>query len=293
MRRTKFSAVVALVLSLLFALGAATSVFAASSSTSKPAVTGEVAQAIEILGDIKWKAYSEANSGKHFYSGGDVAVDMSSAVYEKANSDDVLSYEFDKNATIDGVNCVVMPEAGTVTFKVTVPETGLYAVSWKYYDLVCKSTNIERTFRINGSVPFNEVRNIIMTKTWVDEYKYDNDGNIVFDKDGNGNDRRPSKTQASSWKDYDVCDPTGYYNGSFWFYFEAGENTIAIEGQKEPVAISDIVLKAYEPQMTYAEYKEYIHSEYQPAPADVSIMIQAEHPTSESDATLYAVTDRS
>ena len=293
MRRTKFSAVVALVLSLLFALGAASSVFAASSSTSKPAVTGEVAQAIEILSDIKWKAYSEEYSGGHFYSGGDIAVDMSSAVYEKANSDDVLSYEFDGNATIDGVKCVVTPESGTVTFKVTVPESGLYAVSWKYYDLVCKSTNIERTFRINGAVPFNEVRNLIMTKTWVDEYKYDNDGNIVFDKDGNGNDRRPSKAQASSWKDYDVCDPTGYYNGSFWFYFEAGENTVSIEGQKEPVAIADIVLKAYKPQMTYAEYKEYIHSKYQPAPADVSIMIQAEHPTSESDATLYAVTDRS
>lgn len=91
MRRTKFSAVVALVLSLLFALGATTSVFAASSSTSKPAVTGEVAQAIEILSDIKWKEYYAEHSGGKFYTGSDVAVDMGSASYERANSDDVLS----------------------------------------------------------------------------------------------------------------------------------------------------------------------------------------------------------
>ena len=179
MRRTKFSAVVALVLSILFACGAATSVFAASSSTTKPAVTGEVAQAIEILSDIKWKAYSGLYSTEKYYTGSDIAVDMSSAAYEKANSDDVLSYEFDAKAVIDGVDCVVMPESGTVSFKVNVPETGLYAVSWKYYDLVCKSTNIERTFRINGTVPFNEVRNLLMTKTWVDDYKYDENGEIT------------------------------------------------------------------------------------------------------------------
>lgn len=293
MRRTKLSAIVALVLSLLFVSGAVTSVVAASSSTTKPAVTGEVAQAIEILGDIKWKAYSGLYSTEKYYTGSDIAVDMSSAAYEKASSDDVLSYEFDAKAVIDGVECVVMPESGTVSFKVNVPETGLYAVSWRYYDLVCKSTNIERTFRINGTVPFNEVRNLLMTKTWVDEYNYDENGEIVFEKDGNGNDRRPSKVQAPSWKDYDVSDPTGYYNGSFWFYLEAGENTISIEAQKEPVAIADIVLKSYAPQMTYAEYKTYIHSKYSPAPADAFIMIQAEHPTAESDSTLYAVTDRS
>lgn len=293
MRRTKLSAIVALVLSLLFVCGAATSVFAASSSTTKPDITGEVAQAIEILSDVKWKTYSALHSGEKYYTGGDIAVNMSSAVYEAANADDVLSYDFDASAKIDGKSCVIMPEAGTVSFKVNVPETGLYAISWRYYDLVCKSTNIERTFRINGTVPFNEVRNLLMTKTWVDDYKYDENGNIVFDKDGNGNDRRPSKVQTPCWKDYDVSDPTGYYNGSFWFYLEAGENTISIEAQKEPVAIADITLKAYKPQMTYAEYKAYIHAHYSPASADTLITIQAENASSESDATLYAVTDRS
>lgn len=293
MRRTKITATIALVLSLLFLCGAATSVFAASSSNSKPEITGEVAQAIEILSDIKWKTYSAQYPYESFYSGSDIAVDISSAVYTSAAENEELSYEFSANGEIDGRKCVITPESGTVAFKVNVPETGLYAIAWDYYDLKCKSTNIERTLRINGKVPFNEVRNLLMTKTWVDEYKYDENGNIVFDKDGNGNDRRPPKVQSPSWKTYYVSDPTGYYNGNFWFYLEQGENEIEIEAQKEPVAFSNIRLTKYAPQISYAEYLEYIHDNYEAAPADAKIMIQAEHASAVSDATLYAVTDRS
>ena len=293
MKRTKITGVIALALSLLFVLGSMTGVLAASEGSTTIAIGNEVAEAIEILGDIKWKAYYALYSGEGFYTGADVFADMSSAKYTVANADDELAYEFDAAAVIDGVNCVVLPESGTVTFEVTVPETGLYAISWEYYDLVCKATNIERTLRLNGTVPFNEVRNIMMAKTWSEDYTYDNDGNVVFKKDSSGNDRRPSMDQASSWKTYTVCDPTGYYNGAFWFYLEAGKNTIALEAQKEPVAISNIRLTQYTGQISYAEYYKYIHDNYSPAPADAYIYLRAETPSSSSDSTLYPVNDRS
>ena len=293
MKRTKITGVIALVLSLLFVFGSMSGVLAASASSPSQTVTGEVAEAIEILSDIKWRAYNALYSGEKFYKGDDIYVDMSSASYTAAASDDELAYEYDANAVIDGVDCVISPESGTVTFNVNVPQTGLYAISWDYYDLVCKATNIERTLRINGTVPFNEVRNILMTKSWAEIYKYDDDGNVVFDKDSSGNDRRPSMTQTPSWKSYTVCDPTGYYNGSFYFYLEAGENTISLEAQKEPVAISNIRLTEYKAQMSYADYYKYIHENYSAAPADAFIYLRAETPSSSSDSTLYPVNDRS
>lgn len=295
MRKTKFTATVALVLSLMFVFGTFSVSFAASSSDSEQSnkLSDAVTEAIEILGDVKWKAYSETHAGDKFYSGKDIPIDLSTAVYESGNVDGELSYEFKSSETLDGVECVVMPESGTVTFTVNVPESGLYAISLDYYDLVCKSTNIERTLRINGKVPFNEVRNLVLSKTWVDEFEYDENGDIVFEKDGSGNDRRPAKTQAPSWKSYSVCDPTGYYNGDFYFYLEAGENTISFEAQKEPVAMSNICLKAYEKQMTYAEYKAYIEANYSAAPADAKIYMEAEHSSAASDSTLYPVNDRS
>ena len=294
MRRTKFTAALALVLSMVFALGMMTPAIAASTTTST-ALSNEVAQAIEILGDVKWKTYraSLAEAKYPFYKGEDIYVDLSSAVIEDEMIDDESRYVFDKNAEYGGEKCVVLPETGTVTFKVNVPESGIYAISWDYYDLPSKSTNIERTLRINGKVPFNEVRNLLMTKTWVNSYKYDDNGKVIFDKDGNGNDRRPSMNQIPSWKHYYVSDPTGYYNGQFVFYLEAGENEIGIGAQKEPVAIKALKLEKYTPQTTYEDYLKEIHSKYKPAPADAYIMIEAETPSAVSDNTLYPIADRS
>ena len=286
MRRNKFLAMLAAVLALLLFIGPMSSVFAAS--TTKPTNGNEeVAQAIEILGDIKWKDYVGEHSGEKFYSGDDIVVDLSTAVY---TGDNPGGY---RTEVIEGVECVVTPDSGSVTFKVTVPQSGLYAVSWDYYDVIAKSTNIERTFRINGKVPFNEVRNLLMTKSWSNDYKYDENGNVVFDKDGNGNDRRPSMVQAPSWKHFAVSDPTGYYNGSFYFHFEEGENELTIEAQKEPVAFSNVRVTAYKAQMTYEEYYKYIHENYSPAPADALIYISAETPSRVSDNTLYPINDRS
>lgn len=295
MRNTKTCAIVSLILACLMLMGTFSGVFAASSAdtaTNAGGLTGAVAEAIEILGDIKWAEYSALYEGTKFYSGEDIKIDMSTAQYEaKLTEGEVLSYDYDANAKIDGVDCIVLPESGSVSFEVNVPESGLYAIGWDYYDLVCKSTNIERTLRINGTVPFNEVRNILMTKTWVDDYVKDENGNAVFEKDGVGNDRRPAKITAPCWKEYTVSDSTGYYNGAFYFYLEAGENTITVEAQKEPMAISNVVLKAYEKQMSYAEYKSYIEANYKPASADAYYYIEAEKSSSASDATLYPDTD--
>lgn len=292
MRRTKLTASVALVISLAMILGCMSGVLAASatdtSTDTSSSLTGEVARAIEILGDVKWKEYAAEHTGDKFYTGNDIIVDLSGGVYAGDDAD-----EFSATAEYDGVSCVLLPESGSFTVKVNVPESGLYAVSWDYYDVVAKSTNIERTLRINGEVPFNEVRNLLMTKSWSNVYKYDGEGSIVFDKDGNGNDRRPSMEQKPSWKHYDVCDPTGYFNGQFYFYLEAGENEITLEAQKEPVAISNLKLTAYKQQMSYAEYSAYIHEHYKAASSGAFVYIDAEKPSLVSDNTLYPASDRS
>lgn len=295
MRRTKITSIIALILVMIFASSSVFGVVAASSTDSDDSVlSGTVAEAIEILGDIKWKQYASQLVGASLYTGNPVAVDMKSATYDAEGTDETtLSTKFDKNAVRDGVPCVDMPEAGSVTFKVNVPETGIYAIGWDYYDIVCKSTNIERTLRIDGEVPFNEVRNLLLTKNWIDEYEYDENGNIVFAKDGSGNERRPAKLSAPQWNEYTVSDPTGFYDGAFFFLLEKGEHTITLQAQKEPIAIANIVLKEFTTNITYAEYKADIESKYNKAPQDAFIKIEGENPWRTSDCTLYPVNDRS
>ena len=100
MKRTKITGVIALTLSILFVLGSMTGALAASEGSTTIAIGNEVAEAIEILGDIKWKAYSALYSGEKFYTGSDVFADMSSAKYTVANAGDELAYEFDAAAVM-------------------------------------------------------------------------------------------------------------------------------------------------------------------------------------------------
>ncbi|MCQ2435609.1 MAG: extracellular solute-binding protein [Clostridia bacterium] len=308
MKKTKFAAMLSLLLACLMVSTCVLSVFAGDvSDRDKTAqiVSDTVKEAIEILGDVKWEEYSLNMTTPNpktkvldytMYSGAPISVNIGSAVYEPGVNVDqsTLSYQFDADANIDGVKCVITPESGTVTWTVTVPEKGLYAISLTYYDLISKSTNIERTLRVNGEVPFNEVRNLLFTKTWADDYKPENfadDGSIIYDIDGNGNERRPAKKQTPEWTTIDIGDPTGYYNGMFFFALEEGENTISLQSQKEPMAISDITVKEYTRQITYAEYKAQIESKYSPAPADAFIKIEAERTSTVSDRTLYPIND--
>ena len=213
-------------------------------------------------------------------------------------------------AELDGkTNVLYLPSEGGATWTVTVPETGLYAIDLSFYAIselngekVSKAADIERTLRINGEVPFTEVRNLLMTKTWIDalsddQIVYDQDGNIediLYDEDSVGNHRRPAKVEAPEWRKYTVCDPTGYYNGEFFFYLEAGENTITLEAQKEPVALESITLRERKALLTYEEYiAMHVDQGVTRAPQDSIIRLEAEFATATSSSTIYGQNDSS
>ncbi len=301
MENSKLTRVVALFLSVLMVSGVFLSVGAADTTrATKKEETSVANEALEILGDAKWSEYKEKYGAMPNYEGEDIVID----------SDDIVSLPEGGEilAELDGkTNVVYLPGEGSATWTVNVPVSGLYAIDWSFYAItelngvkISKAADIERTLRINGEVPYTEVRNLLMTKTWVDvlesnQITTDNYGNIVdieYDVDAAGNERRPSKVEAPVWSDYTVCDPTGYYNGEFYFYLEAGENTITLEAQKEPVAISAITLRARESLMTYEEYLAY-HRDlgHTVAPKDVSVYLEAEYASATSSSTIYGQND--
>ncbi len=303
MENSKLTRVIALVLSVMMVAGVFLSVGAASvtlTSTSAKEENSVANEALEILGDTKWTEYKEKYGTMPNYEGEDIVL----------TADDVVSLPEDGRilSELDGKqNVVYLPGEGSATWTVTVPETGLYAMDFVYNAIaeldgedISKAADIERTLRINGEVPFTEVRNLLMTKTWVDvltddQVVKDTNGNIsdiIYDQDSAGNEKRPKKEEAPEWNTYTVCDPTGYYNGEFYFYLEAGENTITLEAQKEPVAIGSIVLRARESLMTYEEYLAF-HRDlgHVIANKDISILLEAEFASATSSSTIYGQND--
>ena len=306
MENSKLTRVVAMVLTVLMVAGVFMSVGAANApllttTAKKEEETSIANEALEILGDTKWTEYKEKFGSQPDYTGDDIVINAADAIALPDNAK-VLAELGGKS------NVLYLPSEGRATWTVTVPMTGLYAMDLSYYAIaeldgqkISKAADIERTLRIDGEVPFTEVRNLLMTKTWVDklnkdQIEYDtvtgNISKINYEKDGAENERRPAKEEAPVWSEYTVCDPTGYYNGEFFFYLEAGEHTITLEAQKEPLALETITLRERESLLTYEKYRAmHVDMGHTVAPENAVIRLEAEYYSATSSSTIYGQND--
>ena len=298
MENSKLKRAVALVLSVMmvFCLFATANPALYAANAQAEADNSTTDEALEILKDTKWAKYKEKYASGPKYNGEAITVNSSAS-----EGGEIVDY-------LGKTNVVFVSDTGSVSWTVNVPTDGLYAIDILYSylgsdDKRAKAADIERTLRINGEVPFTEVRNLIFTKKWVDvldnvKVEKDDYGNITdieYDKDSSDNERRPVKKIQPEWTNYTVCDPTGNYNGEFYFYLKAGENVITLQSQKEYMYVDTITVRA--PQ-TLKSYSEYLAEQAglgisNPAPAGSSIKLEAEFYSATSSSTIYGQNDRS
>ncbi len=287
MNRTKTQRLTALALSLLMLSGVFV-VPSAAEDTAETETTEQqntsssntsIAEVSEMLNSISYAEYKEKYADVKRAT---KEVTINAADYNEELTDAKVTVE--SNYGGSSGKSLYIPDSGTVTWDVEIPETGNYAVEIKYYPAEGKSNSIERIFYINGKVPFSEARYLAMTKVWVHNY---NTENGRFDVDLNGNDIRPTTVEAPVWRTYSFIDSNGFYPNPFEFYFEKGSNTIALEGVREPVVIESIRLYPYEDLPTYEEYIQG-----KSAAVAEPIKIDAETPSAVSHVTVYPVYDR-
>jgi len=311
--KTKAKRLLAMLLAVMLVLPITLSVSAAGnddegSSASSPSIS----DVSEILDMISYSDYciKYTNVGK---GNKDIEVDISENVFVVDGAESKIPV---KEAEAGGVKAdgILVPENGTVSFKVNVPNStnsekyptapkgGMYTIEIVYCQEGDKSNSIERIFYLNGYVPFSEARSIVLTKVWTYEYKYEN-GKPVFKQEelGGGelgNDIRPNVVQSAQWINYSISDANGYYTAPFEFFFQEGENTLSFESQREPVIIQSITLKPAKKLPTYEEYLAAIKNKYNATPKDNTVssnathVFQAETPNYVSAVTMYPVNDR-
>ena len=301
MENSKLKRAVALALSVvmvfcLFVTANPTSLVAAGAAEENGNSTTD--EALEILKDTKWAKYKEKYANVPNYQGDAITVNADAADLSKGG---------EKVEYLGKQNVVLMSDTGSVSWTINVPETGLYAIDivYSYFgsdDSRAKAADIERTLRINGEVPYTELRNLVFTKKWIDildedMVKKDENGNIIdieYDKDSADNERRPVKELKPEWTNYTVCDPTGNYSGEFYFYLEKGENVITLQSQKEYMFIDTITVREREFLQSYDEYKAYYDAKgYTAVAEDVAFKLEAEFYSATSSSTIYGQNDRS
>ncbi len=254
----------------------------------------------------------EAMNKAMLRTGETVALDVVADV--DAGKTDAAGVKAASFTDADGVtmNAVYVPDSGTVAWTFRVAKAGLYALRLVYTTDSAKKNSIERNFYLNDSIPFSEARSLILTKTWKTLLKdltavtevggvsdvskiagycrVAPDGTLYrFATDSQGNEIKPLSSPYAVWTAAEFIDADGMYTAPFEFYLEAGENTIALKGVREPMYIASMEMFTVEDNVSYEEYRA---SRDGAAGTDV-ILLQAELPSAVSSYTIYPIYDRS
>ncbi len=278
MRKTTSKKLMCLLLSVLTVVPVF-AVNASAAGTDDGKNTSGLHSVSESLNTASYAEYSAEYEGA---PKGSATVTVAATDYLAAETD--AQVEVVKDYKGDSGNALMIQDAGKVTWEVTVPKAGMYAIRTDYCSVSDKSNSIERSLYINGVVPFAEARYIMMKKMWVNEY---NEETGRFSLDANGNELRPVCTVKHVWQTCLFMDSNGYYANPFVFYLEEGVNTIALEAVREPVVLKNITVYPYEDKLSYEEYvKGKDEATAEP------IYIAAELPSATSDYTVYPIYDR-
>lgn len=179
---------------------------------------------------------------------------------------------------------VALGEGSTVTWSVTVEQSGLYAIGFRYYPLKGNDITVERELLVNGELPFEGSASIQFGRQWA--YV----GEVTTDE--SGNDIRPKQEEIADWF-YTLAGGTQeYHDEPYLYYLEAGVNTLTLQGGKEPLAIAYVELT--QPSEAPA-YEQYIAAYRQSGAVVVTgepVKVQAENAALRSDQTISLQADR-
>ncbi len=193
---------------------------------------------------------------------------------------------------------VLTSEDSLIEFEVNVPKSGLYNVSVVYYPVPGKNSDIERSFFVDGKLPFAEASLLSFTRVWANfgaGSHVNEDGVTVLEwaQDNQGNDVKAKTKEVPEWQSRYLYDSNGYVTEALSIYFEAGEHTISMVSLKEPMLINKIVLSNEAEVGTYAEVKAQWDAQGAKPTEGVSITIEAEYASKTSSQMLYPQQDQS
>lgn len=200
---------------------------------------------------------------------------------------DIASFEGDGELRQeDGSTCVYTPDGSFVTWRADVAAPGFYNILLDYKTVPSRGVDMERALHINGELPFDGAGTLTFARLWTDA------GPVR--KDNQGNDVRPTQVERFDWQQ-DYCrDDMGYEVEPYRFYFEAGENTLALRAVNEPMLLRGIELVPVRQARTYEEYRAaQPQGETSDAARSWQTVLQGEAAELRSSPSLYARYDRS
>ncbi len=251
-----------------------------------------IAAARELLDALQYEDYVARYSNEELYPRATAPISVNVFDYIKDQSTATI-----REVELDGVKGIETGSSGMVVYKVDIPKTAKYSVKVKYttLDETPGCSTIQRSFRVNGVVPFKEAYTVSFTKNW--GVRYDpayksttKQGDIrLFKTDVDNNEIRAGSYLIPAWSEYSLRDVDGFFKEPFEIVFEAGVNYISFDAIAELFTIAEITLYPCEELISYADFI----AAYASAPKGTGkVKFEAEYPYRTSTNTIYPIEDR-
>jgi len=193
---------------------------------------------------------------------------------------------------------VLVGEDALIEFEVEIKESGFYYPNLLYYPIEGKSSAIQRSFFVDGKLPYKEYAVIEFYRLWksdVDETYVDDKGVVVrkWAKDNQGNDLKPSSIEVPDWVSSYCYDNNGYITDPLPVYLTEGTHTISVLSLREPMILHSITLKSAEKVSDYDTVKQMWDENGAQVTSGQYIRIEAENASVTSSQMLYPRQDQS
>ena len=192
---------------------------------------------------------------------------------------------------------VLTAENGEITYGFTVENAGLYELSLDYYPVEGKNSEIQRSFFLDGGQPYNELGVIQFSRIWTTDVAKEafdkGETHVMWRKDNQGNDMKPTSIEVPEWITSYLYDNNGYITAPLSFYLTSGEHKLTIRSRREPMLLGGLAFSNKAQELSYAEQKAAWDREGAKDTTGVLITVEGEDAKKTSSQTLYPKQDQS
>ena len=192
---------------------------------------------------------------------------------------------------------VLTSELADVTYSFQVETPGLYELSLDYYPVEGKNSEIQRAFYLDGVQPYTELNIVQFSRVWttnVAKEAFDKgETHVVWKKDNQGNDMKPTSIEIPEWTTSYLYDNNGYITEPLSFYLTAGEHEIRVQSRREPMLLGGLRLSNRKEKLSYADQKAAWDKEGASNTSGVTVVVEGEDAVKTSSQTLYPKQDQS
>lgn len=226
-----------------------------------------------------------------------ITINANEYIRYEENDKEVTPQVFNEYEEMSGES-ILTKENGYVEYTVDIPKSGLYDLSLLYYPIKGKNSEIQRSFFIDGKLPYKEASLIEFSRVWkveTSEKVMDKNGILVnnWPRDNQGNDLKPSQKEAPEWINTYLYDSDGYVTENLSFYFEKGKHNISIKSIREPMLIKSLTLSNGKKVLDYKAKKQEWDNNGASNTSGQTIRIEAESTSKTSSQMLYPQQDQS